>query len=100
MYVCQQCLQALQMKPAHGPIYYICVSIELENFAQGFCTQSNLLIDEDETEHGPAEAPLVGALLKQHDLKQCGQQRRQQLRPLLQVLRHFLHTWHRQPVNT
>lgn len=99
--MCQQCLQALQKEActwAHVPASVCQLSLRVSR--KGFCTQSNLLVDEDEAEHGPAEAPLVGALLKQHNLKQCGQQRRQQLRPLLQVLRHFLHTWHRQPVNT
>ena len=52
---------------------------------------TDLLIDEDETQHGTAEAPLVGTVLKQNYLKQRRQESRQQLWPLLQVLSHFLH---------
>ena len=41
-------------------------------------------------QHGAAEAPLVGAVLKQHNLKQRGQDLGEQLRPLPQVLRYRL----------
>jgi hypothetical protein len=37
-------------------------------------------------EHGPAEGPLVCAVLEQHNLKQGGQDLRQQLWPLSQML--------------
>lgn len=45
----------------------------------------DLFVDKDEAEHGSAQAPLVVALLKQHQLKQGGQQLGQQLWPLLHV---------------
>mmetsp|Transcript_40315 Transcript_40315/g.104352 ORF Transcript_40315/g.104352 Transcript_40315/m.104352 type:complete len:379 (+) Transcript_40315:285-1421(+) len=48
------------------------------------------LVDEDEAEHGPAEAPLVGALLKQHDLKQRAQDVRELGGLQADVLRHLL----------
>lgn len=41
-------------------------------------------------EHGPAEAPLIGAVLEQHNLKQGGQDLREQVWPLLQVLCYCL----------
>lgn len=59
-----------------------------------------LLIDKNEAEHGPTEAPLVGAVLKQHNLKERRKKRWQQFRALPQVLckclharntQHFLH---------
>ena len=33
----------------------------------------DLLIQQDQAEHGPAQTPLVGAVLKEDDLKQGGQ---------------------------
>ncbi len=51
----------------------------------------DLLVEEDEAEHGAAHAPLVGAVLKQDHLKECGQGLRQQLRALPQVLTNGLH---------
>jgi hypothetical protein len=51
----------------------------------------DLLIEEDEAEHGPAHTPLVGAVLKQDHLKECRQGLRQQLRALPQVLTNGLH---------
>ena len=50
----------------------------------------DLLVDEYEGQHGSGEAPLVGAVFKEHDLEQRGQQRRKELRQLPQVLRHCL----------
>ncbi len=51
----------------------------------------NSLIQEDQAEHGPAHAPLIGAVLKQHHLKEGRQSLRQQLRPLPEVLTDGLH---------
>ena len=51
----------------------------------------DLFVDKDEAEHGSAQAPLIVALLKQHQLKQGGQQLRQQLRPLLHMGSYCLH---------
>lgn len=51
----------------------------------------DLLVEEDEAEHGAAHTPLVGAVLEQDHLKECRQGLRQQLRPLPQVLTNGLH---------
>ena len=51
----------------------------------------DLLVEEDEAEHGAAHAPLVGAVLKQDHFKQGGQGLRQQLRALPQVFTNGLH---------
>ena len=51
---------------------------------------ARLFVEQDEAEHGPAEAPLVGALFKEHQLEQRRQQRGQQLWPLPEVLRERL----------
>ena len=60
----------------------------------GFELGIDLLVDEDEAQHGPAHAPLIAALLEEHHLEQRVQQPRQQVRPLLQVVCHHLHqTW-------
>ena len=45
----------------------------------------DLFVDKDEAEHGSAQAPLIVALLEQHELKQSGQQLGQQLWPLLHM---------------
>ena len=47
---------------------------------------THLLVEEDERQHGPAQAPLVGAVLEQGDLEQGREDVREQLRPLPQVL--------------
>ena len=47
-------------------------------------------------EHGAAEGPLVCAVLKQHNLKQGGQDLRQQLGPLPQMLPDGLRRWQAQ----
>eukprot|EP00951_Prasinocladus_malaysianus_P016534 scaffold128876_cov40-Prasinocladus_malaysianus.AAC.2 len=47
------------------------------------------LVDEDEAEHGSAEAPLVGALFKQHNLKKAAQDVRELIRQGSDVLRHL-----------
>lgn len=44
-------------------------------------------------EHGPRETPLVGAILKQHNLKEGGEDLREELRPLSQVLCYGLQRW-------
>ena len=33
----------------------------------------DLFIEEDQAEHGPAHTPLVGAVVKQNNLKESGQ---------------------------
>ena len=49
-------------------------------------TDTCLLVEEDERQHRPAQAPLVGAVLEQRDLEQRREDVREQLRPLPQVL--------------
>lgn len=51
----------------------------------------DLLVEEDEAEHGAAHAPLVGAVLKQDHFKEGGQGLRQQLRALPEVFTNGLH---------
>ncbi len=50
-----------------------------------------LLIDKNKAEHGPTKAPLVGAVLKQHNLKERREKRWQQFWALPQVLCKRLH---------
>ena len=49
-----------------------------------------LLVHQDEAQHGPAETPLVAALLEQHDLKQGAQQLREEVRGGPRVFSHSL----------
>ena len=94
--MCQAYMLHLSFMPSSLPHRAAVASMQIRQSRRdgsqcSTCTGDDLLIDEDEAEHGPAEAPLIGAVLEQHYFKERRQQRRQQLWPLLQVLRHFLH---------
>ena len=52
----------------------------------------DLLVQEDQAQHWPAHAPLIGAVLKQNYLKQSGQDLWQQLGAQPQVLTNSLQT--------
>lgn len=50
----------------------------------------DLLVQEDQYQHGPAHAPLIGAVLKQDYFKESGQDLGQQFRAQPQVLTNSL----------
>ena len=52
--------------------------------------EQHLFIEEDERKHRSTQAPLIGAVLKQSNLKQCRQNVWEQLWPLPQMLANCL----------